>query len=238
MPDKPSPEEPVPFITKEFRKDVLSNLWMSPKLDLEAAIGRLIASAKAATENDKKDGKDGAADGAIGVRLDRNIIGDGNDGSDGDDGTVDDGNDSDDGNDQGTGKEATDDTGKETSDGTGKESTDDTGKEASEDTGKETTDDTGAETSHAKTFEEDVGDIHRLLNDPDFNRSLKNFRDKVLNAKDTLDGVLEGTSRQEFDESENETPSASSLDQQKLDDLERQFDVRLKELMRTKRPII
>jgi hypothetical protein len=233
MPDRPSPENPDPFITKEFRKDVLSNLWMSPRLDLEAAIGRLIASAKAATESDKKDGKDGAADGVPGIRMDRNIEQNDDDDSDGSDGP-------DDGPD--TGRESTDDTGKETSDGTGKESTDDTGKEASDDTGKESTDDTGKEmemeTSHVKTFEEDVNNIHRVVNDPDFSRALQNLKDKVINAKDTLEAVLDGVRRLEFDESENDTPSASSLDQQKLDDLERQFDVRLKELIRTKRRII
>ena len=234
MPDKPSPENPDPFITKEFRKDVLSNLWMSPRLNLEAAIGRLIASARAATESDKKDGKDGAADGVPGIRLDRNIE-DGDDDLDGgnDDGGPDEG--------PGTGKESTDNTGKEASDGTGKESkesTDNTGKEASDNTGKESTDDTGPETSHVKTFEEDVTNIQRIVNNPDFIRAIKNFQDKVLNAKDTLDGVIEGSRRHEFDESENDTPPASSLDQKKLDDLEKQFDVRLKELIRTKRRII
>jgi len=215
MPDKPSPENPDPFITKEFRKDVLSNLWMSPRLNLEAAIGRLIASARAATESDKKDGKDGAADGVPGIRLDRNI-------EDGDD-------DLDGGNDDG---------GPDEGPGTGKESTDNTGKEASDNTGKESTDDTGPETSHVKTFEEDVTNIQRIVNNPDFIRAIKNFQDKVLNAKDTLDGVIEGSRRHEFDESENDTPPASSLDQKKLDDLEKQFDVRLKELIRTKRRII
>jgi hypothetical protein len=166
MPDTPSSGRVVPFIKREFRRDILSHLSNAARLDLESTISRLIASAEGGAESSKKDGKDGAADGIIGLGAGQFVGGDptkesfdggGKDLADGTgkeslEGTGDESA-------EDTGKESSDDTGKESSDDTGKESSDDTGKESSDDTGKDSSDDTGKESSDGtgKESSDDTG---------------------------------------------------------------------------------
>jgi hypothetical protein len=167
----------LPFIKSAHRKDILTNLSNAPLMDLESAITELLSSARTRPDPEKKDGKDGTADGVIAAspRLKDEEeeskkedpdetgkeSGEGNK-EDQDGGKADDKEASD------KDKEASD-KDKEASEGTGTEAT---GKEMSEYTGKEATD---APDQRQKQLADTISELHHVFS---LNETIKAIFDR------------------------------------------------------------
>jgi hypothetical protein len=204
------PEPIEPFISRRYRRDVLGDLANAPLEDVESAINRILGSTGPGPDP-KKDGKDGAADGIVGLAA----------GGVGEE----------------TGKEATDDTGKESTDDTGKEATDDTGKEQTDTTGKEATDKPGKDSVaddliHWYTNTFNVKNTKDAVDDDP-----KGFRDTTMEMPSDFE-ISAFNVGNTHDASLSETGATASLDEDRLRLVEETHSALLEDLLRPDRPII